>query len=145
MFTGIISDVGSVRRIATGGDTRLEIATAYDADTIAIGASIACSGVCLTVVDKAGGTFAVQASAETMRLTTLGAWQVGTRVNLERALRAGDELGGHIVSGHVDGVARIEARRPDGDSLQFSVSVPEHLARFMAPKGSVSLVGVPFD
>ncbi len=142
MFTGIITDVGRVQAIEPGGDTRLVVATDYDTGTIAIGASIACSGSCLTVIETGPDWFAVQASAETLAHTTLGGWQVGTQVNLERALTLGDELGGHLVTGHVDGVARIESRTPEGDSLRFTVAAPPNLARFVASKGSVCLDGV---
>lgn len=142
MFTGIVTDVGRVRSIARRGDTRFEIETAYDTHEIDLGASIACSGPCLTVVEKGDGWFAVEASAETLSRTTLGEWAVGTRVNLERALRVGDELGGHIVSGHVDGVARVLDTRPEGDSVRFEFEVPEALKKFIAPKGSVALDGV---
>lgn len=142
MFTGIITDLGSVVDVVGTTDRRLVIATAYDMTAIPIGASIACNGICLTVVDKADGRFAVEASAETIAKTTLGSWMSGTRVNLERPLRIGDELGGHIVSGHVDGVARVIAMRPDGDSLRFQFAPPADLARFIAPKGSVTLDGV---
>ena len=142
MFTGIITDVGRVRSIEPGGDTRFAIATAYDTTEVALGASVACAGVCLTVVEKAEGWFAVQASAETLSRTTLGDWREGTSVNLERALRLGDELGGHIVSGHVDAVAEIVDRRPEGESVRFVFEVPEAYERAMAPKGSVALDGV---
>jgi riboflavin synthase len=144
MFTGIITDIGRVRALqpaAAGSDTRLVIETAYDTAEIELGASICCSGACLTVVDKGPGWFAVEASAETLARTTLGAWQAGTRVNLERALRLGDELGGHLVSGHVDGVARIVARQPEGGSLRL-VFETAALGRYIAPKGSVALDGV---
>jgi riboflavin synthase len=142
MFTGIVSDLGRVRAVVAGAITRFEIATSWDTAGIAHGASIACNGCCLSVVDKGPGWFAVEASAETLGVTTLGGWREGTPVNLERALRAGDELGGHLVSGHVDGVATVEDRRPDGASLRFRFAVPAHLARFVAPKGSVALDGV---
>jgi riboflavin synthase len=146
MFTGIISAVGRVRRVVPAGDTRLEIESAYDPATIAIGASIACSGCCLTVIEKGGdgarGWFAVQASAETLSRTTLGGWREGTRVNLERALKLGDELGGHIVSGHVDGLAALVARAVEGESVRLIFAVPRALGRFVAPKGSVALDGV---
>ncbi len=142
MFTGIITDVGRVRAVVPSGDTRFAIATAYDTAEIALGASIACAGVCLTVVDKAKGWFAVQASAETLSRTTLGGWREGTSVNLERALRLGDELGGHMVSGHVDAVAAIVERRSEGDSLRFVFEVPPVFARALAPKGAVALDGV---
>jgi len=141
MFTGIITDIGTVRRIERRGDTRFVIATGYPTAEIDIGASIACSGVCLTVVDKGGDTFSVDVSAETMSKTTLDAWKEGTRINLERALHMGDELGGHVVSGHVDGVASIVSVKPEGDSLRFRFRVPEALARFIAAKGSVALDG----
>jgi riboflavin synthase len=142
MFTGIITDLGRVRALAPGAMTRLEVATAYDADGIAFGASICCNGICLSVVDKAPGWFAVEASAETMAVTTLGKWKVGTPVNLERALKAGDELGGHIVSGHVDGVGRVVDRRQDGGSIRYVVEAPAALAKFIAPKGSIAVDGV---
>lgn len=142
MFTGIITDVGRLRAIVPSGDTRFVIATSYDTAEIAIGASIACAGVCLTVVEKATGWFAVQASAETLSRTTLGAWREGTPINLERALRLGDELGGHVVSGHVDAVADIIESRPEGDSLRFVFEVPPAYERALAPKGSVALDGV---
>ena len=142
MFTGIVTDVGRVAAIEQRGDTRIRIDTAYDTRTIEIGASIACSGPCLTVVEKGPGWFAVEASAETLACTTMGAWAVGTAVNLERALRVGDELGGHIVSGHVDGVARVLDLAPEGDSFRFVFEAPAALARFIAPKGSVALDGV---
>jgi riboflavin synthase len=142
MFTGIVTDVGRVRAVAAAGDTRFEIETAYDVERIELGASISCAGVCLTVVSKQAGCFAVTASAETLGLTTLGDWRAGSRVNLERALKVGDELGGHIVSGHIDGLATIVERRPDGDSVRLSFEVPERLAYYIAPKGSVALDGV---
>jgi riboflavin synthase len=142
MFTGIITDLGQVRALAPGAMTRLEVATAYDADGIALGASICCNGICLSVIDKAPGWFAVEASAETLAVTTLGKWKLGTPVNLERALKAGDELGGHIVSGHVDGVGRVVDRRQDGGSIRYVVEAPAALAKFIAPKGSIALDGV---
>jgi riboflavin synthase len=142
MFTGIITDLGRVRSLAPGAMTRLEVATAYDADGIALGASICCNGICLSVTDKAPGWFAVEASAETMAVTTLGRWKVGTAVNLERALKAGDELGGHIVCGHVDGVGRVVDRRQDGGSIRYVVEAPAALAKFIAPKGSIAVDGV---
>ncbi|MYZ46704.1 riboflavin synthase [Propylenella binzhouense] len=145
MFTGIVTDVGTVADLRpTEGGCRLRVATSYDPDTIAIGASIACAGICLTVVAKgrdATGWFEAEASTETLQRTTLGTWAAGTRINLERALRAGDELGGHIVSGHVDGVARVLEREPMGDAVRFSLEVPESLSRFVAGKGSVTLDG----
>jgi riboflavin synthase len=146
MFTGIITDIGEVVAVETQGDTRFVIATAYDTADIVIGASIACSGCCLTVVEAGGlqdgrSTFAVEASAETLSKTTLSIWKRNTRINLERALKMGDELGGHVVSGHVDGVGRIVSVTPEGGSLWFRIKVPEDLARFIAPKGSVTLDG----
>jgi riboflavin synthase len=145
MFTGIVTDIGTVRVIEKHGDTRFVIATAYDPATIEMGASIACSGCCLTVVDKghddAGNWFAVDASAETLDCTVLGGWSEGTPINLERALKAGDELGGHIVSGHVDGVGRIVSIRPDGDSKRFTFGAPAALSRYIASKGSVTING----
>jgi len=142
MFTGIISDVGQVRSVVPGGDAGFVIATAYDTADILLGASIACSGVCLTVVERGEGWFLVQASAETLARSTLAQWREGTPVNLERALRVGDELGGHILSGHVDAVAEIVDRKPEGDSLRFVVEIPAPFERAVAPKGSVALDGV---
>jgi riboflavin synthase len=152
MFTGIVTDMGEVLAVTRKGDLRARIGTAYDADGIDIGASIACEGVCLTVIakgkspgtgSKAGDWFDVDISAETLSKTNIGhnGWPVGHRINLERALRVGDELGGHIVSGHVDGVAQVIATRPEGDSLRVTFRAPEALARFIAPKGSVALNG----
>ena len=126
MFSGIVTDVGRVRAMADApaGGLRLEIATAYDTSTIALGASIACSGPCLTVVDKGAGWFAVDVSRETADRTTLGEWREGSGVNLERALSLGDELGGHLVTGHIDGVAVVEAAEPEGESLRLTIRVP---------------------
>ena len=142
MFTGIITDIGKVARIERPGDTRLVIETAYDVDTIAMGASISCSGACLTVVAKEAGWFAVDASDETLSTTSLGEWETGRRINLERALRLGDELGGHMVSGHVDGVARVIVIKSENDSHRVTVEAPADLARFIAPKGSITLDGI---
>ncbi len=142
MFTGIITDIGEVTEVIGTAERRLQIATAYDPDTIPIGASIACSGICLTVVELRKARFAVVASAETIARTTLGAWKKGTRVNLERALRVGDELGGHIVSGHTDGVAHLVSVRRENESLRLEFEPAPGLARFVAPKGSVALDGV---
>ena len=142
MFTGIVTDLGKIRAIEKHGDTRIEIETSYDTDDIDIGASIACSGPCLTVVEKGRGWFAIEASAETLDKTALGDWAVGTTVNLERAMRIGDELGGHIVSGHVDAVASIVEMRPEGDSVRFTFEAPQAFAKYIAPKGSVCLDGV---
>ena len=145
MFTGIITDVGQVRHIEKRGDTHVVIATQYDVSAIDIGASIACSGACMTVVDKGNAKdrwFAFTASGETLSKTTLGDWKVGDRVNLERPMRVGDELGGHIVSGHVDDVAEIVSVLPDGESTRMIFQAPVPLARFIAAKGSVALDGV---
>ena len=147
MFTGIVTDIGTVaRRETLAGGTRFRIATDYDPASIAIGASIACSGVCLTVTalpDHGDNTrwFEVEAWEEALRLTTAGAWGEGTPVNLERALRMGDELGGHLVSGHVDAMAEIVEVTDEGDARRFTLRVPEGLERFVAPKGSVALDG----
>jgi riboflavin synthase len=148
MFTGIVTDVGEVIAVRRDGEGlhRLEIACNYRRESIALGASISCSGVCLTVVgtgENDGSTwFAVDAAAETLRLTTVGRWRVGARVNLERALKAGDELGGHIVAGHVDGVAVVGAREDLTDMAQLTLRPPPELVRFIARKGSVALDGV---
>jgi riboflavin synthase len=142
MFTGIVTDVGEVVAVEprAEGLARLKIACAYDPDTIDIGASIACSGVCLTVVGR--GRDAIDAAAETLRVTTVGGWRQGTRVNLERALKIGDELGGHIVAGHADGLALVLGREALTDMARFTFRAPAGLARFVAPKGSVALDGV---
>jgi len=142
VFTGIVTDRGTVRAVVAGGDTRFEFATAYDTEDVAMGASIACSGVCLTVIDRGSGWFAVSVSAETLARTTMGGWTEGTPVNFERALCLGDELGGHIVSGHVDGVSTLVSSEPEGDSRRLVFEAPEDLARYVAPKGSVALDGV---
>ena len=148
MFTGIVTDIGRVRAVEKNGDTQFTIDTNYDVSGIDIGASIACAGVCLTVVDKASDTtaeapnFSVTASAETLSRTTLGDWAEGTYVNLERSLRVGDELGGHIVTGHIDGTVQVVSCTPEGDSTRFVFRVGEELERFVAPKGSVALDGV---
>ena len=142
MFTGIITDLGRVRAVEDRGDTRFVFETGYDTAAIEVGASISCSGACLTVVDKGEGCFAADVSAETLAKTTLGGWATGTPVNFERALKIGDELGGHLVSGHVDGTARVIERRAEGESTRFSFEAPEDLARYIAPKGSVTLDGV---
>ena len=141
MFTGIITDIGEVVRLEQRGDLRARIATGYDIAGIEIGASICCDGVCLTVVTKGPDWFEVDASAESVGLTNLGDWAEGTRLNLERALRVGDELGGHIVSGHVDGVAEVVAITEEGDSTRMQFRAPDALAKFIAPKGSVALNG----
>ena len=145
MFTGIITDIGTIAKVTKSGDTRFDVLTAYDTDTIDMGASIAHSGVCLTVIEKGKGAdgdwFAVEASKETLDVTSAGAWQEGTKLNLERALKMGDELGGHIVSGHVDGLADIIAITPEGDSQRYTFKTSAALMPFIAPKGSVTLDG----
>lgn len=145
MFTGIVTDVGEIERLEHRGDLRARIRASYAPEGIALGASIACDGVCLTVVDRGpegrGAWFEVDISAETLSRTNLGTWAVGSRVNLERALRLGDELGGHIVSGHVDGRAEVIAMAEEGDSTRVTFRAPANLARFIAPKGSVALNG----
>jgi riboflavin synthase len=142
MFTGIVTDVGTVRQADQRGDLRLTIGTSYDLATVDLGASISCSGVCLTVVDKGDDWFAVDVSAETLSKTAADHWRQGAELNLERALRLGDELGGHIVTGHVDAVATVVGTCPEGDSTSIGVSVPAALAPMIAPKGSVTLDGV---
>jgi riboflavin synthase len=141
VFTGLISDVGVVRSVSGNGDSRIVIGANYDMSTVAMGASIACDGACLTVVEKGSSSFAVDVSAETLSCTTLGDWTADTRVNLERSLRIGEELGGHLVLGHVDGVAAVIDRRTDGDSIRFEFEAPADCARFIAQKGSVTLNG----
>ncbi|MEM0921998.1 MAG: riboflavin synthase [Pseudomonadota bacterium] len=142
MFTGIIREVGQVMEIADRGDRRIKIRCARPVETIEIGASIACSGVCLTVTETGEDWFAVDASAETLGLTTLGTWQPGSRVNLEPSLRVGDELGGHIVSGHVDGMGTITDVTPEGGSHRVTIAAPEELGKFIASKGSITVDGI---
>ena len=146
MFTGIITDLGVVKAVeapdSATADARFVFATAYDTAAIPEGASIACSGACLTLVDKGAGWFAADVSGETLARTTLGEWRAGTPVNLERPLKLGDELGGHMVSGHVDGVAIVRERRAEQGSLRLTVQAPPELAKFIASKGSVALDGV---
>ena len=146
MFTGIVSDIGTVQTVSPmEAGVRICIATGYNPETIALGASIACSGPCLTVVERGtsseGAYFAVEASPETLQRTTIGEWRPGRRINLERSLRAGDELGGHLVSGHVDAIAAIAAREDEGETVRFLFDAPESLVRYIAEKGSVSLDG----
>ena len=141
MFTGIITDIGQIRAVEQRGDMRARIGTGYDTATIETGASIACDGVCLTVVDLGPGWFDVDISAETLARSNLAQWTDGRRVNLERALKVGDELGGHIVSGHVDGLAEVVSVAKEGDSTRVTLRAPEGLERFIAPKGSVALNG----
>lgn len=141
MFTGIITDIGEVQKLTQAGDLRVRMGTRYDTGGIDIGASIACGGVCLTVVETGVDWFDVDVSGETLSKSNLGRWDRGTKVNLERALRVGDELGGHIVSGHVDGMAGIVNITQEGDSTRLVLTAPRALARFIAPKGSVTLNG----
>jgi riboflavin synthase len=142
MFTGIITDVGTIESVEQRGDTRLVVRTGYDTDTVDLGASIACSGVCLTVVDKGSGWFAVDVSGETISRTARDQWVTGRRLNLERAMKLGEELGGHIVTGHVDGVAEVIGVCTEGDSKRIGFRVPPELAPFLAPKGSITIDGV---
>ncbi|MGH1354419.1 MAG: riboflavin synthase [Thalassovita sp.] len=141
MFTGIITDIGKITELEQRGDLRARIKTRYHMDGVDLGASIASDGVCLTVIKKGADWYDVEISAETVSKTNLGDWAVGRRVNLERALKVGDELGGHIVSGHVDGVAEIVAMTDEGDSTRVTLRAPEALAKYIAPKGSVALNG----
>ena len=142
MFTGIVSDIGAIERIERQGDMRVVVATAYDTATVDLGASIACSGVCLTVVDKGPNWFAVDVSGETLSRTAQGQWTQGKRLNLERAMKLGDELGGHIVTGHIDGIAEVIGVCADGDSRRIGLRVPAEIAPFLAAKGSVTVDGV---
>src|SRR5947207_5725140 len=142
MFTGIVTDVGTVRSAEQRGDLRLVVGTAYDLDSVDLGASISCSGVCLTVVDKGDDWFAVDVSGETISRSAADHWRDGAKLNLERALRLGDELGGHIVTGHVDAVAEVLGRSADGDSTRIAIRAPRELAPMVAPKGSITLDGV---
>ena len=142
MFTGIVTDVGRLRAAKDeGGKRRFEVETAYDADSLDLGASVSHSGCCLTVVDKGPGWFAVELSNETLAKSTLGDWKAGEPINLERAARVGDELGGHIVSGHVDGVGEVVSVAPDGDSVRIVIEAPTPLHRYIAPKGSITVDG----
>lgn len=145
MFTGIVTDLGEVRAIEPADqarDLKLVIATRWNTDDIPLGASVACNGCCLTVVEKERGTLAFTASAETLDKTTIGRWRPGSLVNLERALKVGDELGGHLVTGHIDGVGRVAAASPEGGSLRLTIRPPPHLMPYLAPKGSVAVDGV---
>ncbi|HKY87825.1 MAG TPA: riboflavin synthase [Pseudorhodoplanes sp.] len=147
MFTGIVTDIGEIQAVTARADnlSRIDIACGFDAASIALGASISCSGICLTVVDiklASRTVFSVDAAAETLRLTTAGTWRAGTTINLERSLKMGDELGGHIVSGHVDGLANVVSRGDLKDQARFVLRAPKELSRFIAPKGSVTLDGV---
>ena len=145
MFTGIVTDIGEIVSVDPGGkegDRRFVIATKHDLTPIAIGASIACSGCCLTVIEKSGGRFAVEVSAESLDKTHLGDWTVGSRLNLELSLKLGDELGGHLVYGHVDGVGKIVSLTPEGGSVRFVFEAPPEVARFVAAKGSIAIDGI---
>ena len=147
MFTGIITDIGRVRSVQSTGagageGRRFEIETQFDVGDIDIGGSIAHAGACMTVVEKGDDWYAIEVSAESLSKTTLGTWKQGTRVNLERAMRLGDELGGHIVSGHVDGVGELVGRKADGDSQRYTFRAPDDLAKYLAPKGSITIDGV---
>lgn len=146
MFTGIVTDIGTIKKLTPAGDWRAEIACAYDAASIALGASIMCAGVCLTVVARGaedkGAWFAVEVSEETRRATTLSAWRAGQRLNLERSLKVGDEIGGHIVLGHVDGVGEIKSIAPENESLRFRFGAPDALMPMIAEKGSIAIDGV---
>ncbi|HEY7806698.1 MAG TPA: riboflavin synthase [Croceibacterium sp.] len=146
MFTGIVTAVGTIESCEQRGDLRVRIGCPFDPEKIAIGASIACSGICLTVVERGGepgkAWFAVDVSAETLSRTARGLWTEGARINLEPSLKLGDELGGHIVSGHVDAVGRVERAAPEGDSTRVTIAAPKALAPFVAPKGSIAVDGV---
>ena len=142
MFTGITTDIGTVRSAEQRGDLRVTIACGFDLGTVDLGASIACSGVCLTVVDKGEDWFAVDVSSETRSRTAQGLWSEGSRLNLERSLRVGDELGGHIVAGHVDGVSEVIEVTPEGGSSRIALRAPDGLGQYIAPKGSIALDGV---
>jgi len=142
MFTGIVTDIGTVRSAEERGDLRLTVGCGFDLGTVDLGASISCSGCCLTVVDKGQGWFAVDVSGETRSKTAPGLWQEGARLNLERALRMGDELGGHMVTGHVDGLGEVIGTCPEGDSLRVGIRVSAAMGPMLAPKGSVTVDGV---
>jgi riboflavin synthase len=142
VFTGIITDLGRIEAVEARGDLRVRVACGYDMSTVDLGASIACSGVCLTVVDKGESWFALDVSAETQSRTVPGMWAEGAALNLERALRVGDELGGHILTGHVDGVGEVAAVEPIGDSLKLGIVAGAEIAPFIAAKGSIALDGV---
>ncbi len=142
MFTGIITDIGTIRSIDQRGDLRIVIETSYDTATMAMGASIACSGACMTVVDKGAGWFAVDMSGESVSCTAPGMWVAGGRLNLERAMKIGDELGGHIVTGHVDGIGHVVSVDPVGDSWHVVIAAPDSIAPYVAAKGSITVDGV---
>lgn len=142
MFTGIITDVGTIAEAEQRGDLRLTVRCSYDMAGVDLGASIACSGVCLTVVDKGEDWFAVDVSAESVARTAQGQWNTGSKLNLERSLKLGDEMGGHIVTGHIDGIGEIVSADPIGDSIEIVIRAPDELAKYIAPKGSITLNGV---
>lgn len=142
MFTGIVTDIGTVESVNKKGDTRMVIRTVFDTNTMLLGSSIACSGACMTVVDKGDGWFSIDVSGESLSRTTMGNWQQGDKVNLERPLRMGDELGGHMLTGHVDGLAVVDKILPVGDSHKLVLAVPKELQYLVAEKGSVALDGV---
>lgn len=142
MFTGIITDIGTIDHVEQRGDLHARIRCSYDMGSVALGASIACSGACLTVTSKGDDWFTVDISAETVSKTSAGRWEAGTRLNLERALKIGDELGGHIVTGHVDGMGTVVARESEGDSIRFTIAAPHALAPYIAAKGSITVEGV---
>ena len=142
MFTGIVTDIGAIEAVEPRGDLRVRVRSGFAMDDVDLGASIACSGACLTVVDKGEGWFAVDISAETQARTAPGMWAEGARLNLERALKVGDELGGHIVTGHIDGVASVEATEAVGDSTRLALAAGPEFAPFIAAKGSIALDGV---
>lgn len=142
MFTGIVTDIGTIESVNKHGDTRMVIRTAFDTNTMLMGSSIACSGACMTVVDKGDGWFSIDVSGESLSRTTMGNWQQGDKVNLERPLRMGDELGGHMLTGHVDGLAVVDKILPVGDSHKLVLAVPKELQYLVAEKGSVALDGV---
>lgn len=142
MFTGIVTDLGQVRHIVPGGTTRFEMETAFDTSMVDIGASIACNGACMTVIEKGPRWFAFEASSESLAKTTMANWQVGQRINLERSMKIGDELGGHLVSGHVDGVGSVLDIAPDGEAFRFVFRLPVALAKYVAIKGSIAVDGV---
>jgi riboflavin synthase len=142
MFTGIVQDMGRIDALTTTGDWVMTVVTKMPTDDLALGASVSCNGICLTVIEKPAHSFRVQMSAETLDKTTARHWKIGQGINLERALRVGDELGGHYVSGHVDTVTKLMDRQKDGDSERFRFALPEKLAKFIAPKGSITIDGV---
>ncbi|MDB5686300.1 MAG: riboflavin synthase, alpha subunit [Rhizorhabdus sp.] len=142
MFTGIITDIGTITAVETRGDLHVRVGCSYDTDDIAIGASIACSGACMTVVEKGPGWFAVDVSHESVSRTSGGRWSVGSKLNLERALKVGEELGGHIVTGHVDGIGTIASIAVEGDSHRVEIGAPAELAGYLAPKGSITVDGI---